>query len=334
MKQQTSIPQLEGALESPLAAIVEGSHDAIITKTLDGRIMSWNPSAERLFGYAAGEAVGRPITMIIPEDRLHEEVDIIRRLKLGERIEHFETVLRRKDGSLVDLSLTISPVKDAAGNIVAASKIARDISLRKQVEEQQRILLAEMRHRVGNSFAIASGLISVCAREVDTAQELAAVMKDRLLALSSAQSLAVSDPLVLMRSGVSLSELVSIVVKPFRANPLALQGADVTLSDRALTPLAFVFYELCTNSVKYGALGQDDGTFTVHSRINGDRLEINWLERGRFEAIPRPGPEDGFGTRMCTRMLSALGGTFRLDVTPDTVSAEITMGLNAAVHCD
>ncbi|WP_353476761.1 PAS domain S-box protein (plasmid) [Salipiger sp. H15] len=333
-KQRKSTPKLQGALESHLAAIVEGSHDAIITKTLDGRIMSWNPSAERLFGYAAGEAIGRPITMIIPEDHLHEEVDIIRRLKLGERIEHFETVRRRKNGNLVDLSLTISPVKDAAGNIVAASKIARDISLRKQVEEQQRILLAEMRHRVGNSFAIASGLISVCARGVDTAQELARVMKDRLVALSSAQSLAVSDPLASLRAGIPLSELVGVIVKPFRAEPLALEGVDVLLSDRALTPLAFVFYELCTNSVKYGALGQDNGTVTVHSRINGESLEVSWRESGRFELAPDPGPEDGFGTRMCVRMLSALGGTFRREVTPDTVSAEITMNLSAMVHCD
>jgi PAS domain S-box-containing protein len=334
MKPQKSVQPLEGALESHFAAIVEGSNDAIITKHLDGRIMSWNPSAERLFGYAADEAIGQPITMIIPEDRLHEEVDIIRRLKLGERIEHFETVRRRKNGNLVDLSLTISPVKDSAGNIVAASKIARDISLRKQVEEQQRILLAEMRHRVGNSFAIASGLISVCARGVDTAQELATVMKHRLVALSSAQSLAVSDPLAPMRSGVPLSELVSVIVKPFRADPLVLEGADILLSNRALTPLAFVFYELCTNSVKYGALGQEGGSLIVRSRVHGERLEVIWQESGRFESTPCPGSEDGFGTRMCERMLSALGGTFRREVAPDTVSAEITMGLSAAVHCD
>lgn len=166
-KQGTLSLQIEGALESHFAAIVEGSNDAIITKHLDGRIMSWNPSAERLLGYSAAEEIGQSITMIIPHDHLEEEADIIRRLTRGERIEHFETVRRRKNGQLVDLSLTISPVRDAAGNIVAASKIARDITLQKQLEEQQRILLAEMRHRVGNSFAIASGLISLCARGVD-----------------------------------------------------------------------------------------------------------------------------------------------------------------------
>jgi PAS domain S-box-containing protein len=119
-----------------LAAIIDSSDDAIISKTLQGVITSWNSGAERLFGYTAKEAVGQPISMIIPLDRRDEETRILARLSQGERIEHFDTVRRRKDGTTLEISLTISPVRDAAGKIIGASKIARDIGARKRVERE------------------------------------------------------------------------------------------------------------------------------------------------------------------------------------------------------
>src|SRR5437660_988702 len=118
-----------------LAAIVESSHDAIVSKSLNGVITSWNKGAERLFGYAAEEAVGQNITLIIPPDRRDEERAIVERLMRGERVDHFETVRMRKDGSLLDVALTISPIKDAAGGIVGASKLAREITERKSAED-------------------------------------------------------------------------------------------------------------------------------------------------------------------------------------------------------
>ena len=118
-----------------LSAIVDSSDDAIISKDLNGVITSWNKGAERLFGYTADEAVGRPITMLIPPDRLDEEPKILEQLKRGERVDHFETIRVRKDGSQLNISLTISPVKDADGRIVGASKIARDITERKRAQE-------------------------------------------------------------------------------------------------------------------------------------------------------------------------------------------------------
>ena len=123
----TDRKQAETALFQ-LAAIVESSEDAIFSKTLDGIISSWNAGAERLFGYSPAEAIGQPIALLIPSDHLDEEPQIIETLKRGERIETFETLRKRKDGTLVDVSLTISPLKDSTGAIVGASKIARDIS--------------------------------------------------------------------------------------------------------------------------------------------------------------------------------------------------------------
>jgi PAS domain S-box-containing protein len=119
-----------------LAAIVDSSEDAIVSKNLDGVITSWNAGAERLFGYTAKEAVGQPITMIIPLERRSEETIILARLRQGERIEHFDTVRLRKDGTKLEISLTISPIRNAAGKIIGASKIARDISARKRVERE------------------------------------------------------------------------------------------------------------------------------------------------------------------------------------------------------
>jgi two-component system CheB/CheR fusion protein len=118
-----------------LAAIVESTDDAMISKTLDGTITTWNRAAERLFGYTAEEAIGRNITLIIPSDRLAEEATMLDRLSRGERVEQFETIRRRKDGTTVDVSLTISPVKDSSGRVVGASKAARDVTEKKAAEK-------------------------------------------------------------------------------------------------------------------------------------------------------------------------------------------------------
>ena len=129
-----------------LAAIVASSDDAIVSKRLDGIITSWNKSAERIFGYTAEDAIGQHITLIIPPERRAEESDILDRLRRGQRIDHFQTVRRRKDGTLLDVSLTISPVRDSSGRIIGASKVARDITSQKRVEHE--LLESEQRFRV------------------------------------------------------------------------------------------------------------------------------------------------------------------------------------------
>jgi PAS domain S-box-containing protein len=124
-----------------LASIVQSSDDAIISKALDGIITSWNRGAERLFGYTAEEVIGKPVTILIPEDRMNEEPEILDRIRRGERVDHYDTVRRRKDGGLIDISLTVSPLKDSDGRIMGASKIARDITERKRAQEQQKLLV-------------------------------------------------------------------------------------------------------------------------------------------------------------------------------------------------
>jgi PAS domain S-box-containing protein len=149
----TDLKQAEQASRR-LAAIVESSEDAIVSKDLNGIISSWNGGAERLFGYTAEEAIGKPVTLLIPPERHNEEPGILERIRRGERIEHYETIRQRKDGRLLDISLTVSPIRDAKGNIIGASKIARDITRRKHVEvvlreSEQRLRLATQTGKLG-----------------------------------------------------------------------------------------------------------------------------------------------------------------------------------------
>jgi PAS domain S-box-containing protein len=143
-----SIREQRDELRARLASIVESSDDAIVSKTLDGIITSWNLGAERLFGYTAAEAVGRHITMIVPDDRGAEEDEVLARLRRGEKIDHFETVRRTRDGRLIPISLTVSPVRDSRGNIIGASKVARDITERTLAERALRRAREELEERV------------------------------------------------------------------------------------------------------------------------------------------------------------------------------------------
>jgi PAS domain S-box-containing protein len=129
-------------VQARLAALVDSSDDAIVSKTLDGVITSWNPAAERMFGWTAAEAVGQSILLIIPEDRRYEEEAVLARIRAGQRVDHFDTVRRTKDGRLLEVSITVSPIADAAGHIVGASKIARDITDRRRIEDATARLLA------------------------------------------------------------------------------------------------------------------------------------------------------------------------------------------------
>ncbi len=133
------------ALQLRLAAIIESSDDAIIAKDLKGLVTDWNPAAERIFGYSAAEMIGRPVKILIPADRQDEEAGILRRIRRGERIEHYETVRLRKDGQLSHISLAVSPIKDSRGRVIGASKIARDTSERRLGEQRLLALVGELK---------------------------------------------------------------------------------------------------------------------------------------------------------------------------------------------
>src|SRR5882762_9214087 len=176
-----------GEYEQRLISIITSSDDAILSKDLNGIITSWNRGAEQLFGYTAEETIGEHITMLIPTERQDEEPTILARIRRGERIDHYETIRRRKDGSLVEISLTVSPVKNAEGEVVGASKIARDITERRRAQEQQALLLGEMKHRVRNTLATVQAIATQTLRSA--ASEDRDAFLARLRALASAHDL-------------------------------------------------------------------------------------------------------------------------------------------------
>src|ERR1700739_3082673 len=154
-----------------LAAIVEFSDDAIISINLHGIIQSWNAAAERIYGYTAREAIGKSVEMLIPPDRPNEEPEILNRIRGGQRIDHYETVRLRNDGTLIDISLTVSPIMDGDGNVIGASKIARDITERRKAQEQRDLLLREMNHRIRNLFTLARSVMALSVRSARTSKE-------------------------------------------------------------------------------------------------------------------------------------------------------------------
>jgi PAS domain S-box-containing protein len=164
---ESSVENLGGRL----AAIVDSSDDAIVSKTLDGVITSWNRGAERIFGWTAAEAVGRHITLIIPEERRAEENDVQARIRRGERIDHYDTVRVTKDGRRLDVSLSVSPLRDGSGRIIGASKIARDITERRRMEDERERLLAaaeRAREEAEESNRMKDHLLAIVSHELRT----------------------------------------------------------------------------------------------------------------------------------------------------------------------
>ncbi|MBO0733480.1 MAG: PAS domain S-box protein [Methylocapsa sp.] len=301
----------ELAAES-LAAVVESSADAILGLDLGGRITSWNPAAARLYGYAWEEIVGKPVTVLIPSDRQDEEQQILDCIRRGESVDHYETIRRRKDGVLVDVSLTVSPIKDRRGQIVGASKTARDISERKQAEEQQRLLLREMNHRIKNLFTLASSLITLSTRFAATPRELAEAMSGRLVALARAHDLTLPDlngsELAADRA-TTLPALVQTLVAPYflhDQSAIRMSGPELAIKGKAAVALAMLLHELATNAAKFGALSCEAGHVDISWQICEDELRMKWQERGGPPIDVEPDTE-GFGS-----LLTKLAATGRL----------------------
>ena len=287
-----------------LAFIVESSDDAIVSKTLDGIITSWNKGAERIFGYTAEEAIGQHITFLMRPDRYEEEERIIASLRRGERVAPFDTVRQRKDGELIHVSVTMSPIKDINGKIIGASKIARDITERKLAQEAQLLLTREMRHRVNNLFLITNAIVSLSARSAKTPADMARAVQGRLTALTRAHELTrpgLIDPAGKLGSEASLHALIKAIFEPYVDEEaevparVVIKGCDFTISESAVTNVALVLHELATNAAKYGALSADGGVVRVDCARDDATLRIVWREAGG-PPLGAPPSEEGFGS--------------------------------------
>lgn len=308
-----------------LVAVVENSFDAIISKTLDGIITSWNAGASALFGFTAAEAIGSPITILIPDDRRHEEEVILAKLRAGERVSQFETTRRAKDGRLIAVELSVSPVRDPQGRVIGASKIARDISERRETAERQALLLREMNHRIKNLFSIVQGLIGICRKTARDADDLAADLTSRLLSLDAAHSLILpGDNRLENRRSVMLSDLLNAVLAPYATSAVRVKGIDCLVGAHALTSLALIFHELATNSVKYGALSAPEGRLEIVSSQTAEGIDLIWFEHD----LPTPETEtEGFGTALQRAALRGLGGRLERAWTPRGLEISIFLPL-------
>jgi PAS domain S-box-containing protein len=309
-----------------LSAIVASSEDAIISKTMEGRVTSWNAAATRLFGYEADEMIGQPIIRIIPPDLLHEEKRIIAQLHRGERIDHYETVRVAKDGSRVEISLSVSPLRDKTGKIVGASKVARDISERRRAEELQRLLIEELNHRVKNTLATVQAIATQSLSHARSPDEFVPGFSGRVQALSRAHDLLTRANL----EGADVMELVrdQVLYGSVDDRRVTCFGPKLTLDAQTAVHLGLVLHELATNARKYGALSVPQGRLSVTWEIRtngGQSLLIAWKESGGPQVVaPR---QRGFGSALIERTLKAHGGAAEVRYGSDGVSAEIHLPL-------
>jgi len=306
-----------------LAGIVESSDDAIVSKNLDGVIATWNSGAERMFGYSAGEAIGHPITIVIPKDRLHEEHEILTRVRRGERVDHFETVRQRKDGSLVNISLSVSPVRDDKGQIVGASKIARDITEQKRVQDQIANLARETEHRSKNVLANVQAIVAVS--QADTVDGLKWAIEGRIRALANVHSLFVET----QWRGANLQTIAKNELAPYsEANErrVRIYGPPLLLAPDIAQAIAMTLHELATNAAKYGALSAPDGQIDLKwSRQGAGRLTLQWTEIGG-PAVHKP-RRRGFGSRIIEQMIAQLNGALGFDWRADGLVCQIEFDL-------
>jgi PAS domain S-box-containing protein len=292
-----------------LAAIVESSFDAIVSKDVNGVIKSWNRGAERLFGYTADEIIGKPVTTLIPADHLDEEPQILARIRSGERVESFETIRQRKDGSLVPVSLTVSPVRDASGRIIGASKIARDISASKESEQRIHMLMREVNHRVKNQYSVILSMIRETNKRSATPEVFERQVRERIMALARSHDLLVSGDW----KGATIFELVLAQAKPFgHEDRISMSGPSITLSPNAVQYLGMAFHELATNSAKYGVLSGSSGRIAVNWHIfdteGKKHVRVTWSEDDGPEV--KSVGNGGFGTVVLKRVApQAVSGT-------------------------
>jgi len=301
----------DDVLRARLAAIVESSFDAIISKDLDGTVRTWNGAAERLFGYMAEEMMAQSILTIIPPHLHGEEWRLLDRLGRGERIDPFETVRQRKDGSYVSVSLTVSPIRNGVGKIVGASVVARDITSNKEKERRIRLLLREVNHRVRNQYAIILAMIRQSGSEASNAATFQKRIEERIWALAASHDLIASADW----KGVDLGGLVETQMAPFHpGDTYEIAGPSLALAPVAIENLGMAIHELALNSLHNGVLKERTGAISVQwalaerGPIRG--FSITWEERVAPGSKSPSFPQTGFGAVVLRRSVAqALNAT-------------------------
>jgi PAS domain S-box-containing protein len=328
-----------------MAALVESADDAIIFKDLDGVIRSWNAGAQRLLQYHADEIVGQPITALLPDDRKDEESTILRTIRGGQPVARYETIRRRKDGSLVDVSLTISPIRDAVGSIIGASKIMRDITERKQYIEQLRhlnaelekriltrnaelrerdALLQEIHHRVKNNLQVISSLINMQVRTLSDNSTRAALQQCRSRVETMAQiheMLYQSKDYSNVPFGKYTKELANRVLSASGLSPdevtIHYEMQELSLAVDKAIPCALILNELISNALKH-AFPEGAGTIRIELRqLSAGRILLCVSDDG--VGIPAgfdPARSTSLGMQLVVTLAEQLDGRLEIETGP------------------
>ncbi len=285
-----------------LSAIVTASADAIVSLTPDGKFLSWNPGAEKMFGFSAAEAVGCSIALIVPPSECAEFEALLEEARAGNQVAIRDTVRRQKDGTLIEVEVRASPIRDAKGEVKSIAAIYRDVSGRKRDERRQRMLMSELSHRSRNLFSVINSIARLSlasATSIETAKES---LIGRLEALQRTYGRLTDAGF----EGERLKEILDSELEAFEGRVQAT-GPDIMLTGRAVQTFALLVHELATNASKYGALSVPAGRVNLNWSVSGTgaetRVRFDWIEGNG--PLVKPPARTGFGTMLITSIAAS-----------------------------
>ncbi|NTF44915.1 PAS domain S-box protein [Agrobacterium rhizogenes] len=308
-------------VERRLAAIIASSDDAILSTDLNMMITSWNSGAERLYGHSAEEAIGHSVMMLVPDDRSEEEPAILAQIRAGQKVEPYETKRRHSDGKLVDVLLSVSPIYDTYGRIVGASKIAHDISAKKEAEHLQSVLAGELNHRVKNVLATVMAISRQTLGRDDVDKASVETFDARLASMARAHDLLIHGKW----EEADLMAVINQALSPYPRERFEISGPAIKLAPRTVVSISLSLHELATNAAKYGALSVPDGHVAIiwsSEAGDTDRLRLRWQETGG--PAVKPPTRKGFGSRLIENLLAAeLNGKVKISYEPSGLICEV-----------
>lgn len=291
---------------SRMAAVALASHDALFSITLEGVVETWNPAAEKLFGYDAKEIIGQHVSILAETSAHEEQHELMRRAQSMSTIGPYDAQRIRKDGTFVDVSVALAPVKSADGTVTSLSVAIHNISDRKEWEARQRLMTRELAHRIKNSFAVLQGILRSTLRTSRSPEEFAEAFSGRLHSLSAAQDVLIDNNWHGAELGtLARGQLAAYVLED--DNRIDITGPTVRLPAEYAAPLGLIFNELATNAVKYGALSVPTGNIQLFWRTERRaqsklKIFITWRERG---GPPTTAPSSrGFGSTLIEKSLA------------------------------
>jgi PAS domain S-box-containing protein len=294
-----------------MAAVAAASHDALYGANLAGIIEAWNPGAEKLFGYSESEALGKHISLLAQKDQHDEQLQFLRLVGTGETVKPFDTVRKHKDGSIIDVSMAMSPVKAPDGSVVAISVALHDIRERKEWDQLQLLMNRELAHRVKNSFAILQAILRSTIKTSRNPEEFAKAFSGRLNSMSAAHDVLTENDWRSAELGALLRHQLTHYLTGQRVR---MTGGIINLAPEHAAPLSLIINELATNAVKYGALSVPEGRIDISWQIDQEstteaKLLLTWEESGG-PLITNIG-ERSFGTTLIERSLA--GADVKMD---------------------